>query len=79
MSNRAPCVIASSASDEAIQPVIARSKATKQSSLPLCGAVLDCFAALAMTGIRHCEERKRRSNPAFGFVAQCWIASLRSQ
>jgi hypothetical protein len=27
---------------------------------------------------RHCEERKRRSNPAFFFAAQ-WIASLRSQ
>jgi hypothetical protein len=26
---------------------------------------------------RHCEERKRRSNPAF--FAQSWIASLRSQ
>jgi len=25
------------------------SEATKQSSLPLCGAALDCFAALAMT------------------------------
>jgi hypothetical protein len=27
---------------------------------------------------RHCEERKRRSNPAF-LLRQSWIASLRSQ
>src|SRR5712671_3246251 len=41
--------------------VIARSAATKQSSLPLCGAVLDCFAALAMTerrGLLHGARRR---------------------
>src|ERR1700681_1395205 len=28
---------------------------------------------------RHCEERLRRSNPAFFLLRQSWIASLRSQ
>jgi hypothetical protein len=41
-------VIAGSASDEAIQK-------------RHCG--VNCFASLAMTESRHCEERKRRSNP----------------
>src|SRR6266403_5098077 len=47
---------------------------------------MDCFASLAMTlsklprrdreaGRRHCEERKRRSNPLFLCLAR-WIASL---
>ena len=39
--------------------------------------VLDCFAALAMTASRHCEER---SDEAIQMTtAVNWIASLRSQ
>jgi hypothetical protein len=68
--------------------------ATKQSILSFCSGLLslrgemDCFAALAMT--ESCARNdgevppslrgaQRRSNPAFRFVAQYWIASLRSQ
>ncbi len=46
--NDGASVIARSVSDEAIQKRHCR---------------LDCFAALAMTALRHCEERQLRSNP----------------
>jgi hypothetical protein len=58
------------------------SAATKQSSLSL-RSEMDCFAALAMTERRRAlpslRGAQRRSNPVFRFVAQYWIASLRSQ
>jgi hypothetical protein len=36
--------------DDALSSVIARSEATKQSSLSFCRK-MDCFASLAMTGV----------------------------